>query len=276
MVQGDEEKLRRIVMNLVSNAIKFTSDGGVTVRLRGARTQGGVKFDIRIADTGIGIAKEKIPLLFEPFYQVESGMSRSYGGTGLGLAISRQLAHAMGGSVRVKSALGRGSVFTLRVLLAECTERAAPPPAERTSSLSAELASARGKTVLLVEDNAVNAFISAASLESMGVASVHVKDGSEAVGAYRKRRFDAMLMDCEMPIMDGFAATSLIRKFEAETGAPRTPIIALTANALTRGSRALLAPRDGRLSQQADRAATLERPRCQMAGARVSHRRRCS
>ena len=95
------------------------------------------------------------------------------------------------------------------------------------------MASARGKTVLLVEDNAVNAFISAALLESMGVASVHVKDGSEAVGAYRKRRFDAILMDCEMPIMDGFAATSLIRKFEAETGAPRTPIIALTANALT-------------------------------------------
>ena len=232
MVQGDEEKLRRIVMNLVSNAIKFTSDGGVTVRLRGARTQGGVKFAIRVADTGIGIGKDKIPLLFEPFYQVEAGMSRSYGGTGLGLAISRQLAHAMGGSVRVRSALGRGSVFTLRVVLAECSERAAPPPLERPVSISA-LASARGKTVLLVEDNAVNAFISAALLESMGIVSVHVKDGSEAVGAYRKRRFDAVFMDCEMPIMDGFAATGLIRKFEVETRAPRTPIIALTANALT-------------------------------------------
>jgi len=232
LVQGDEEKLRRIVMNLVSNAIKFTSVGGVTVRLRGSRTQGGVKFVIRIADTGIGIAKDKIPLLFEPFYQVEAGMSRSYGGTGLGLAISRQLAHAMGGSVRVKSALGRGSVFTVRVLLAECTERAIPAPVERAVSLSA-LASARGKTVLLVEDNSVNAFISAALLESMGVASVHVKDGSEAVAAHRRRRFDAVLMDCEMPVMDGFAATGLIRKFEEETGAPRTPIIALTANALT-------------------------------------------
>jgi signal transduction histidine kinase/CheY-like chemotaxis protein len=231
-VQGDEEKLRRIVMNLVSNAIKFTSVGGVTLRLRGTRTQGGVKLVIRIADTGIGIAKDKIPLLFEPFYQVEAGMSRSYGGTGLGLAISRQLAHAMGGSVRVKSALGRGSVFTVRLLLAECTERAAPPPVERAISPSA-LASARGKTVLLVEDNAVNAFISAALLESMGVASVHVKDGSEAVASYRKRRFDAVLMDCEMPIMDGFAATRLIREFEAEVGGPRTPIIALTANALT-------------------------------------------
>jgi signal transduction histidine kinase/ActR/RegA family two-component response regulator len=231
-IQGDEEKLRRIVMNLVSNAIKFTSVGGVTLRLRGTRAEGGVKLVIRIADTGIGIGKDKIPLLFEPFYQVEAGMSRSYGGTGLGLAISRQLAHAMGGSVRVKSALGRGSVFTVRLLLAECTERAALPFIERTISVSA-LASARGKTVLLVEDNAVNAFISAALLESMGVVSVHVKDGSEAVASYRKRRFDAVLMDCEMPIMDGFTATRLIREFEAGIGAPRTPIIALTANALT-------------------------------------------
>ena len=232
MVQGDEEKLRRIVMNLVSNAIKFTSAGGVTLRLRGARVPGGVKLVIRIADTGIGIASDKIPLLFEPFFQVESGMSRSYGGTGLGLAISRQLAHAMGGSVRVKSAVGRGSVFTIRLLLAECAERAAPERVDRPPAHGA-LAAACGKTVLLVEDNAVNAFISAASLESMGVASVHAVDGTVAVDLYRKRRFDAVLMDCEMPVMDGFAATRLIREYEACTGARRTPIIALTANALT-------------------------------------------
>ena len=232
MVQGDEEKLRRIIMNLVSNAIKFTSEGGVTLRLRGTRVNGGVKLVIRIADTGIGIASEKIPLLFEPFFQVESGMSRSYGGTGLGLAISRQLAHAMGGSVRVKSAVERGSVFTIRLLLAECAERAVPEVVEQALPISA-LAAASGKTVLLVEDNAVNAFISAASLESMGVASVHAVDGTVAVDLYRKRKFDAVLMDCEMPVLDGFAATRLIREFEAKTGARRTPIIALTANALT-------------------------------------------
>ena len=91
----------------------------------------------------------------------------------------------------------------------------------------------RGKTVLLVEDNAVNAFISAASLESMGVVSVHATNGNEAVNLYRERKFDAVLMDCEMPVMDGFAATRLIREFEATSGQPRTPIIALTANALT-------------------------------------------
>ena len=204
MVQGDEEKLRRIVMNLVSNAIKFTSTGGVTLRLRGTRVPGGVMLAIRIADTGIGIASEKIPLLFEPFFQVESGMARSYGGTGLGLAISRQLAHAMGGSVRVKSAAGRGSVFTIRLLLAECTERAVPQPIEHPDVHGAR-DTIRGKTVLLVEDNAVNAFISAASLESMGIASVHAVDGTVAVDLYRKRRFDAILMDCEMPVMDGFA-----------------------------------------------------------------------
>ena len=121
-ILGDEEKLRRIVMNLVSNAIKFTAQGGVTLRLRGSRTTDGVKLLIHVADTGIGIPRDKVPLLFDPFFQVESGMSRSYGGTGLGLAISRQLVHAMGGSVRVRSIVGRGSVFSLRLLLPESGE----------------------------------------------------------------------------------------------------------------------------------------------------------
>ena len=230
-VLGDEEKMRRIVMNLVSNAIKFTTVGSVTLRLRGLRVSEGVQLKIRIADTGIGISGDKIPLLFEPFFQVESGMSRSYGGTGLGLAISRQLAHAMGGHVRVRSKVGRGSVFTVSLLLRECADRAVVTQLD-PSPMPAAMARASGKTVLLVEDNAVNAFISAASLESMGIASVHASDGTEAVELFRARRFDAVLMDCEMPVMDGFAATRLIRDLEARSGRRRTPIIALTANAL--------------------------------------------
>ncbi|MGZ5184921.1 MAG: ATP-binding protein [Caldimonas sp.] len=232
MVQGDEEKMRRIVMNLVSNAIKFTAVGGVALRLCGSRMASGVRILLHVADTGIGIPIDKRSHLFEPFFQVESGMSRSYGGTGLGLAISRQLVQAMGGKVRLRSAVGRGSVFTVDLWLPECTERAELPRSEPVLP-PVGLAGASGKTVLLVEDNAVNAFISAASLESMGVASVHAMDGTEAVDLYRKRRFDAVLMDCEMPVMDGFAATRLIREIEAGTGRPRTPIIALTANALT-------------------------------------------
>ncbi len=232
MVVGDEEKLRRIVMNLVSNAIKFTAQGSVTLRLRASLSPDGVRLMIHVADTGIGIPKDKIPLLFDPFFQVESGMSRSFGGTGLGLAISRQLAHAMGGSVRVRSIVGRGSVFTLRLLLRESRERMI---LQRTEPIVPEgaLAAARGKTVLLVEDNAVNTFISAASLESMGITSVHAANGNEAVDLFRKRRFDAVLMDCEMPVMDGFAATRLIREYEGASHLARTPIIALTANALT-------------------------------------------
>jgi signal transduction histidine kinase/CheY-like chemotaxis protein len=232
LVRGDEEKLRRIVMNLVSNAIKFTTVGGVALRLRGKRMVDGVKISIRVADTGIGIAKDKTSLLFEPFFQVESGMSRSYGGTGLGLAISRQLAEAMGGDVRMRSIVGRGSIFTVALRLPECFDRVEPAIKILTSA-PAGLEAARGKTVLLVEDNAVNAFISSASLESMGVASVHASDGNQAVDLYRRRPFDAVLMDCEMPVMDGFAATRLIREFEAQSGKARTPIIALTANALT-------------------------------------------
>ncbi len=232
LVSGDEEKLRRIVMNLVSNAIKFTTVGGVTLRLRGMRVASGIKVKIRVADTGIGIAPDMIPLLFDPFFQVESGMARSYGGTGLGLAISRQLAHAMGGHVRVRSKVGRGSVFTVSLLLPECEQRAIVARPAATLPLEA-LAGAAGKTVLLVEDNAVNAFISAASLESMGVKSVHASDGTEAVELFRSRPFDAVLMDCEMPVMDGFAATRLIREYEAQAGRSRTPIIALTANALS-------------------------------------------
>jgi len=232
LVHGDEEKLRRIVVNLVSNAIKFTSQGGVTLRLRGIRTDDGVRIAVQVSDTGIGIARDKIPLLFDPFYQVESGMSRSYGGTGLGLAISRQLAQTMGGTVAVKSKVGHGSLFSVKLTLPECLERAVPEAAA-LSLPPAALKFARGKTVLLVEDNAVNAFISAASLESMGVASVRAAHGAEAVDFYRRHRFDAILMDCEMPVMDGFTATRLIREYEARTGATRTPIIALTANALT-------------------------------------------
>jgi signal transduction histidine kinase/FixJ family two-component response regulator len=232
LVQGDEEKIRRIVMNLVSNAIKFTTQGGVTLRLRSTRTEQGVALTIRVADTGIGISAEKIPLLFDPFFQVDSGMSRTYGGTGLGLAISRQLAHAMGGTVRVKSTPGRGSVFTVRLLLPECSKAPERPSTVAPIPLE-KLAAVRGKTVLLVEDNAVNAFISAASLESMGVKAVHAVNGSEAVHLYRQRKFDAVLMDCQMPVMDGFTATRLIRDYEARTGGPRTPVIALTANALS-------------------------------------------
>jgi len=216
-VYGDEEKLRRIVMNLVSNAIKFTAEGSVVLHLRGVRTKAGVRVTLRIVDSGIGIPADKIPLLFEPFYQVESGMSRSYGGTGLGLAISRQLVELMGGSVRVRSVAGRGTVFTVRVQLAQCFDRT---ESMRVGPVLApvELPVTRGKTVLLVEDNTVNAFISAASLESMGVVSVHAANGREAVKLYRERRFDAVLMDMVLPGINGIEAIKRIRALDPPHG----------------------------------------------------------
>ena len=144
-------------------------------------------------------------------------MSRSYGGTGLGLAISRQLAHAMGGHRPCQQHSRTGQRLHGRLLLPECEQHALPGATDPVVAPKG-LATARGKTVLLVEDNAVNAFISAASLESMGVNSVHAIDGTEAVELFRTRPFDAVLMDCEMPVMDGFAATRLIREYEAQSG----------------------------------------------------------
>ncbi len=234
-VVGDEEKLRRVVMNLVSNAIKFTASGEVRLRVGGHRDGDSMHLSIVVADSGIGIPEDKLPMLFDPFFQVDAGTSRSYGGTGLGLAISRHLVSLMGGQIRVRSIIGRGSAFRVSLHL-PCGTR--PTSAESAPEVAPEpslesLSRVRGKSVLLVEDNAVNAFISAAQLESLGVHVVHATDGAEAVDLCRRQSFDAVLMDCEMPILDGFAATRIIREHERDCRLARVPIIALTANALT-------------------------------------------
>ena len=241
LVQADEEKLRRVVMNLVSNAIKFTANGGVVLRLRAGRRGGRVRVTMRVIDSGIGIAADQIPLLFDPFFQVESGMTRSYGGTGLGLAISRQLVQSMGGSVRLRSTPGRGSVFEVVLDVDECDSRPAVAPTASVPRVAESHAALfQHKTVLLVEDNDVNAFISQASLETLGLRSVRAVNGHEAAELCRQRTFDAVLMDCEMPVLDGFAATRLIRDIDASLGRPRTVVIALTANALSGDREACL------------------------------------
>ncbi len=236
---GDDGRLRQIVMNLAGNAVKFTEAGSVTVRLNARRVAGGAA-DIRIdvIDTGVGIPPDRLDDVFEKFSQADNTMSRKFEGTGLGLSISQLLATRMGGAIRVKSELGRGSTFrlALRMPLAEAStatdEAGAAVSAAKSSPVTgARAVDGRGKRVLVVDDSAVNREVAAAFLEDLGCAVGFASNGQEAIEAATASTFDLVLMDCQMPVLDGFAATAAIRA--RNTGATRSdvPIVALTANA---------------------------------------------
>jgi len=223
--RGDGDRLRQILSNLVSNALKFTAEGSVSVAFELADA-GGLR--LSVADTGIGIAADKIPLLFEKFTQADNSTTRRYGGTGLGLAICRELAELMRGSITVISQEGKGSTFFAELPLERGSETASPvaspPPAQEVDR--------RRVRLLAAEDNLVNQKVLKAIIEPTGVELAVVADGKSAVEAWRNESWDVILMDIQMPIMDGIAATRLIRSAEAAEQRPRTPILALTANAL--------------------------------------------
>ena len=246
---ADEGKLRQVMLNLVSNAVKFTQSGEVVVSLS-ARPLGEslARVTLDISDTGVGIPPESLDSLFQPFFQVESGNNRSHGGTGLGLAICKQIVDEMGGTISVRSVLGIGTTFEVVLELPYSCEdlRATQDTATDhgfADSLPPDLTDLRLQgDVLLVEDNEVNAFIATMTLESLGVNCRHAKNGEVAVELFRQQAFDVVLMDCEMPVMDGYEAVRLIRALEAEdTARERTPIIALTAHALSGDREACLA-----------------------------------
>jgi signal transduction histidine kinase len=222
--RGDSDRLRQIFGNLVSNAIKFTASGSVVARFETADA-GGLR--LSVVDSGIGIPRDKIPNLFEKFTQADSSTTRQYGGTGLGLAICRQLAQLMGGQISVRSEEGKGSTFIVEL------------PFARTASLDAAESpgagvdvSQRRVQVLAAEDNIVNQKVLKAIVEPMDVELTIVGDGRAAVEAWREGQFDVILMDIQMPVMDGIAAARAIRSAELASGRLRTPILALTANAL--------------------------------------------
>ena len=239
---GDAGKLRQVLLNLISNAVKFTQQGEVLVSLKASTPNPNeARLYIDVSDTGVGIPGEAIEHLFQPFYQVESGNRRSYGGTGLGLAICKQIVEEMGGRIQVRSVMGVGTTFEITLDLplstnspanmpstsaAEPVDDAPPPAAGRHLKMRGE--------VLLVEDNEVNAFIASMTLESLGVSCMQARNGEVAVALFKDHAFDLILMDCEMPVMDGYQAARMIRALEDEdTARPRTPIVALTAHALT-------------------------------------------
>ena len=219
---ADGARVRQVLGELVGNAIKFTHSGEVLVRL--TRTVGGVRLEVR--DTGIGIPQDRVAGLFEVFAQADSSMTRRYGGAGLGLALCRQLARAMGGEVYVCSTPGRGSTFSVELPLTQSLPDRAPTPAEPVS-VEGPL------RVLAAEDNPVNQMVLRALLAQIGVEPTVVENGLEAVAAWEAGEWDAILMDVQMPRMDGVSATRRIRALEAETGRAPTPIIAVTANAMT-------------------------------------------
>jgi len=223
---GDSPRIRRILYSLADNAVKFTETGGVTMSVW--REDGAVMF--RVADTGIGIASDDIAHLFEGFYQADAGSTRRYGGAGLGLAICHQMTHLMGGSIEATSVPGEGSTFTVRLPLTHAVPNAEAPLADRSD---AEAEDATEIRVLAAEDNHTNQLVLKTLLAQAGVVPTMVENGRQALEAWETQHWDIILMDIQMPVMDGVAATCAIREREQATGRPRTPILAVTANAMT-------------------------------------------
>jgi PAS domain S-box-containing protein len=220
--RGDPTRVRQVVYNLVSNAVKFTARGEVRVAVR--REGGALVFEV--ADTGPGIAEDRLGSLFHKFVQEDASTTRRYGGSGLGLAICRELATLMGGDVGVVSEVGKGSTFTARLPLSRA-EGVSP------ASVSMEIAAPSGDLrILAAEDNPMNQLVLKTLLAQLGVEVRCVNDGQAACAAAAEQEWDVILMDVQMPVMDGPTAARWIREREETEGLRRTPIIALTANAM--------------------------------------------
>jgi len=242
---GDETRLRQVIVNLAGNAVKFTDQGQITVEVSLVARHGEeLELGFSVSDTGIGIPKEAQATIFEPFRQADGSMTRQYGGTGLGLAICARLVGLLGGYIWLDSEPGRGATFHFTARLRQGSQPARPsPPAEADSDVLPPL------RILLVEDNAINARMAQRMLEKYGHQVAHAGDGYEALAELETGRFDLVLMDVQMPEMDGLEATRRIRQRELGAGG-HVPIIAMTAHAMKGDrERCLEAGMDGYVSK---------------------------
>jgi signal transduction histidine kinase/CheY-like chemotaxis protein len=228
---GDPVRIRQVVGNLVSNAIKFTAAGLVEVRAR-AIAQG---CEIVVRDTGVGISPEQREQIFQPFTQADETITRKHGGTGLGLTIAHELTLRMGGRIELASEVGAWTEFRVFLPLVRV---GSPVGVDEPQPCAAGVAPSL--RILAAEDNATNRLVLEALLEPIGAALTIVCDGREAIEAWRTGEWDVVLMDVQMPVMDGVAAAQAIRSEERQAGRARTPIIALTANAMTHQTQAYL------------------------------------
>jgi CheY-like chemotaxis protein len=232
---GDPTRVRQIFFNLVGNALKFTERGGIALRastapLGGERT----RVTLVVQDTGVGLSEEERSRLFRPFSQADSSTTRRFGGTGLGLSIVRRLAELMDGSVMVESELGRGSTFTVELTLVAAADDASllgllhPAPAAASSSIVRD----EHLKVLVVDDHPVNREVLSRQLAILGIDSDSAVDGAEALAMWQSGDYALVLADIHMPRIDGYELTRRIRAVEAQSGAPRTPLVAVTANVM--------------------------------------------
>jgi PAS domain S-box-containing protein len=230
---GDAERLQQVLLNLIGNAIKFTARGEIKVIVRsesGQPGQPGLRFEV--TDTGCGVPPDKSAMIFEAFQQAEGSMDRPYEGTGLGLAIARTLVEMMSGAIWLDPAPRSGSKFVFTVFFSPATQAAVANRKTAATSAGAERALKSGSRILVVEDNPENTILLRAYLENLPLELDFASNGAEAVAKRRDRNYDLVLMDIQMPVMDGYRATREIRAWEKVKGLPPVPVVALTAHAL--------------------------------------------
>jgi two-component system, sensor histidine kinase len=235
MLVADVMRLRQIIANLVSNAIKFTEHGSVDVHVDTTPAAPGLRLTVQVRDTGIGMSEQSMSRLFQPFVQADSSTTRTHGGTGLGLVISARLAEAMGGSISVESVPDEGSCFRFDILAATSDTPSATFEAQARSDTAGMNARLR---ILLVEDNKVNQTVALKMLGKLGYEAEVAENGAEAIDRVKGSSFDLVLMDLQMPVLDGIEATRAIRSL---AGSRQPRIVALTANAFDSDRAACIA-----------------------------------